>query len=214
MKLKISIMVAFAAMGSLLLAPIANANPDNPTYVSGSWSSQSSKATAFVLRTSGGLLSAIPPIETTCSNGTNASSSTVLASISPGITARIGARNCDLRGNNFDYAETSISEIKILGGLVTIKDINSKCFANNFTKTVTVGSTYGSMITDANYSDQGSGALILPDGTTVAFNVNTLSGSTARTVAVVVYVPGAVLTPSRTILLGGCELKRSVSLLG
>lgn len=187
----------------------ASANPDNPTFITGSFGKVST-ARAYNVAAAG-LLNISPTTEAKCSHYQTKDRTAVNVSI-PGVLKVNGlTTHCD---NNYNgsvaSATAKAADIDLFNGKIRITALDAYCFRSPyFGGVATVGATYGSLVTDFNYSKNGSGAIVIPGLATVAVNVKNIGNSTAFADLVVV----TLLNTGQVIVISACELKHQ-SLLG
>jgi hypothetical protein len=200
-KLGVGLLAGAAAL--TVVAQSAVANPDNPTFVSGGFGSVTSARATNI--TAAGLVNLGPLQDAKCTPGEQKDNHAVDVNI-PNIATITGLEaKCSVSTNGRTASAVSkVAAINLFNGKVKIDLLESDCYR---TQTLlggraVVGSTYGSLVTDQNYSRNGSGAIVIPGIATVAVDVNNLGNTHASSDLIVI----TLLNTLQTIVISSCSL--------
>lgn len=175
----------------------ANANEvTNPTFISGPFNgSYSSNASALY---AAGPISVSPLPNASCGPEQSQNKSVLTAQV--GSLASLTGLSAQCR---YGYAESDVATANLLGGRIKAKLMRSICSYNGETGDATVGSTWGSLVFDQNYSKNGSGAIVIPNLATVVVNQKGINefGKAYSNMLVV-----SLFNSKQVIVVGHCEL--------
>jgi hypothetical protein len=202
---------AFVAMAATLTVvtvatqTAASASDSNPTFITVPFGTVS-QARAYNL-TAAGAINIVPSSDAKCSKGQTKDKFAAELNV-PGIAKITGLEaqcSVNLSGSRA-LSWAKVADVDLFNGRIKIKSLESLCVrANGY---ATIGSTYGSLVTDQNYSTNGTGAIVIPGIATVAVDVNTTGNSHVSSALIVI-----TLLNQQAVVISACSLTHQ-SLLG
>ena len=184
----------------------ANANPDNPTFISAPFG-KVTQARAYNVAAAG-FLAVSPTTDSKCNPGQTKDASVASVTVQNVLKLNALTTHCSVSfSGNSAVAEAKAADVDLFNGKIRITALDAYCFRNG--GYATVGATYGSLVTDQNYSHNGSGAIILPGLATVAVNVKGITSKSAFANLIVI-----TLLNQQVIVISACELKHQSFSLG
>ena len=197
--------VAFAAQGTAGADEVTN-----PTYINAPFGYVGTARASDV--TAVGLLNLGPLADAKCTPGQSRNASVLSVNV-PGIATVNGVQaTCSVnRSGAVAHAQADVASVNLFNGRIKITALRANCdrYATfGFTPifhapgTATVGATYGSLVTDQNYSKNGSGAIVIPNLATVAVNVKDIGAGRAYADLIVV----TLFNTGQVVVISACSL--------